>query len=120
MTAVMSFDELLKLAERKPAIAYTVKAWGGRQVYVRDPSSADVDRWRVYCAQNKDKPVPFSAKLVQLLLCDEAGELLVPQDDEALEALADSDASAIDEIAAFCLPMVNGGTNEEIEEIQKN
>jgi hypothetical protein len=120
MTAVSTFDELLKLAERKPAVEYHVKAWGGRKVFVRDPSSADVDEWRVYCSRHKDQSVPFSAKLCQIMLCDDQGERIVPQDAEALGALADGDAAAIDEIAAFCLPMVNGATNEEIEEIQKN
>lgn len=120
MTAVCTFDELLKLAERKPAIEYQVKAWGGQKVYVRDPSSADVDEWRVYCSRHKDETVPFSAKLCQIMLCDEKGERIVPQEAEALEALADADAGAIDEIAAFCLPMVNGATNDEIQEIQKN
>ncbi len=120
MTAVCTFDELLKLAERKPALEYNVKAWSGRKVFVRDPSSADVDEWRVYCARHKDQSVPFSARLCQIMLCDDQGERIVPQDDEALQALADGDAGAIDEIAAFCLPLVNGGTNDEIQEIQKN
>jgi hypothetical protein len=116
----LSFDELLALAAAKSPIAYTVKAWGDRQIYVRDPSSADVDEWRVYCSRNQNQSVPFSAKLVQLMLCDESGERVVPQDDEALAALADGDAAGIDEIAKFCLPLVNGGTNDEIEEIKKN
>lgn len=116
----LSFDELLELAKSKAPIPYEVKAWGGKKIYVRDPSSADVDEWRMYCNRNKDKSVPFSAKLAQIMLCDEAGERIVPQDDEALEALAAGDAAGLDEISQFCLPLINGGTDDEIEEIQKN
>ncbi len=116
----LTFDELLSLAATKGPIPYTVKAWGNREVFVRDPSSADVDEWRMYCRRNQEKDVPFSAKLVQIMLCDENGDRVVPDDDEALAALAAGDAAGIDELANFCLPLVNGGTNEEIEEIQKN
>jgi len=116
----MSFDEILSLAARSGPIEYEVKAWGGRKVFIRDPSSADVDQWRVYCHANQGKGVPFSARLCQLLLCDEDGNRIVPQTDEALQALADSDAAAIAEIAEHCLPMVNAMTQEESEELQKN
>lgn len=116
----LSFDDILGLAARKGPLEYAVKAWDGKTVLVRDPSSADVDEWRMYCRKNQDKIVPFSAKLCQIMLCDEAGERSIPQDEESLQALADGNPRAIDEIAKFCLPMVNDPGDEEIEELQKN
>lgn len=118
--SALTFDELLDLAKLKGPLSLEVKAWGGRKVFVRDPSSADVDEWRMYCNQNKGKTVPFAAKLCQLMLCDEAGERIVPQDDEALEALAGVDADGIDEVSQFCLPLVNGAIDEEVDQIEKN
>lgn len=120
MPTVSTFDEILSLAARKAPLALDVKAWGGRRVFVRDPSTADADEWRMYCNKHKDTAAPFSAKLAQIMLCDEKGDRIVPQDDEALQALADGSVAALDEIAAFCLPLVNNPTNEEVEEIQKN
>lgn len=122
MSDRLTFDELLDLGRVKGPIAYQVKAWGGREIYVRDPSSADVDEWRMYCNRHKDSttPVPFAAKLVQIMLCDDEGNRIVPQDEEALEALAATDAAGIDEISRFCMPIVNGVTDDEIEAIEKN
>jgi hypothetical protein len=120
MADVLTFDELLSLAKPKPPLEYHVKAWDGRKVYVRDPSSADVDEWRMYCSRNRERTVPFAAKLVQILLCDAAGERLVPQTDDALRALAGSDAAAINEISVYCLSLVNEPGDEEMEEAEKN
>lgn len=116
----LSFDEILALAARKGPLEYQVKAWAGKVVHLRDPSSADVDEWKVYCHANQGKPVPFSAKLCQILLCDENGERIVPQNEDGLAALADVDAGAIEEIASFCIPLVNQATDDEIQEVQKN
>lgn len=119
MADVLSFDELLDLAKPKAPLEHHVKAWG-RTIYVRDPSSADVDEWRMYCSRNREKTVPFAAKLVQIMLCDKNGDRLVPQTDEALEALAASDAAAINEISTFCLTLVNEPGDEQMEEAEKN
>lgn len=117
----LTFDELLDLAARKGGpLEYEVKAWGGRKVFVRDPSSADVDAWRIYCSRNQAGGKPFAAKLVQLMLCDEAGERVVPQTDEALAQLADGDPRAIDEIAKFCLPLVNEPSEDDLEDEKKD
>ena len=116
----LSFDELLSLASRGGPVEYHVKAWGGRKVFVRDPSSADVDEWRMWCNKHQDGQKPLAAKLVQIMLCDGEGEKLVPQDDDGLQALADGNPKAIDEIAKFCIQFVNEPTDADVEEIQKN
>lgn len=118
--SVLSFDALLDLAKPKPPLEYAVKAWGGRVVYVRDPSSADVDEWRMYCNRNRDRAVPFAAKLVSILLSDKDGNRLVPQTDEALAKLAAGDATAIDELSQLCLRLVAEPTSEAMEEAEKN
>lgn len=116
----MSFDELLGLAARKGPIEYEVRAWNGRKVWLRNPSSADCDEWRNYCLRNQAGGRPFAAKLVSILLCDEDGNRIVPRGDEALERLADGDPRAIDEIAKFALPMVNEPSDEELEDEKKD
>lgn len=116
----LSFDELLGLAAIKGGpLDLEVKSLGGRKVYIRNPSSADVDQWRMYCNKHQGGDAPLAAKLVQIMLCDERGQRAVPQTDEALAALADSDPRVIDEIAKFCLPLVNEPTDEALEEEKK-
>lgn len=115
----LSFDELLDLASRKGPHEFTIKALGGQKIYVRDPSSADVDAWRMHCSKHQGGTAPLAAKLVQLLLCDEDGERVVPQTDEALAKLADGDPRAIDEIAKNCLPLVNEPSEDELEDEKK-
>lgn len=116
----LSFDELLDLARPKGPIPYRVKAWGGREVLLRDPTSKDVDEWRFYCNRNRERAVPFAAKLCQILLCNEAGDRVVPQDDEALEALAAGDAAGISEIAEFASTLIAVPTDDEVEQLEKN
>jgi hypothetical protein len=119
MADTLTFDQLLDLAARKGPLEFTIKALGGHRVFVRDPSSADVDEWRMWCRNHQGGDKPMAAKLVQLLLCDSHGDRLVPQTDEALQDLADSNPRAIDEIAHFCLPLVNETTDEAMEEEKK-
>lgn len=116
---MIKFDELLDLAARKGPLEYEVKAWGGRKVFVRDPSSADVDEWRVWCRNHIGGGKPMAAKLVQIMLCDEHGERIVPQTQEGLEQLADLNPRGIDELAAFCLQLVNEPSEEALEEEKK-
>lgn len=120
MADALTFDELLDLAARKGPIEYEVKAWGGRKIYLRDPSSRDVDEWRIYCSRNQGGGKPFAAKLVALLLCDSDGERIVPQTDEALAQLADGDATAIDEIAKFALVLVAEPSEDDLEQEKKD
>lgn len=120
MAAAMTFDELLDLAARKAPLEYQVRAWGGRKIYLRDPSSADVDEWRMYCSRNQATSKPFAAKLVSLLLCDGEGERIVPQTDEAVAQLADGDAAAIDEIAKFALALVAEPSDDDLEQEKKD
>lgn len=116
----LTFDELLNLAARgADAIPVAVKALGGRTVYVRNPSSRDVDTWRLYASRNQTSGAPMAAKLVQILLCDEAGRPTVPQTDEALERLGDLGPAVIDEIARACLPLVADPTEEALEDEKK-
>lgn len=119
MADALTFDELLDLAARKGPVEYEVKAWGGRKVFLRDPSSGDVDDWRIYCSRNQAGGKPFAAKLVSLLLCDADGERIVPQTDEALAQLADSNAAAIDEIAKFALALVAEPSEDDLEQEKK-
>lgn len=117
---MLSFDELLGLAALKGGpLELEVKGLGGRKVYVRNPSSADVDAWRMYCNKHQAGDAPMAARLVQIMLCDEHGDRVVPQTEEALEALAKSDPRVIDEIAKFCLPLVNEPAEEALEEEKK-
>jgi hypothetical protein len=89
-------------------------------VFVRNPSSGDVDQWRMWCNKHQSGDAPLAARLVQLMLCDERGERTVPQTDEALEALAASEPKVIDEIARFCVPLMNDPTEEQVEEEKKD
>jgi hypothetical protein len=115
----LSFDELLDLAARKGPLECEVKAFGGKKVFVRDPSSADVDEWRMWCRNHQGGDRPMAAKLVQIMLCDEQGERVVPQTADGLQQLADSNPKAIDEIAKFCLPLVNEPSEDGLEEEKK-
>jgi hypothetical protein len=116
----LSFDELLDLAARKGPHEFEVRALGGKKVYIRDPSSADVDAWRMHCSRHQSGDSPLAAKLVQLLLCDEEGERIVPQTEEALAKLADGDPKAIDEIAKLCLPLVQEPSEDDLENEKKD
>jgi len=119
--AVKSFDELLgAMPEAGPAVAVTVKALGGRTVYLRHPTSADADQWRKYCHTHKDDEAPMSAKLLAILLSDEDGRPIVPQGSKAIEELARRSPAAIDEIAKVAIPMINEPTEEEVEAEIKN
>ncbi len=118
--SVLSFDELISLAALKGGpLELEVKSLGGRKVFVRNPSSADVDQWRMYCNKHQGGDAPLAARLVQIMLCDEHGNRTVPQTDEALAALAESDPKPIDEIAKFCLPLVNEPTEQALEDEKK-
>lgn len=115
----LSFDELLNLAVRKGPHEFEIRALGGKKIYVREPSSADVDAWRMHCSRHQSGDAPLAAKLVQLLLCDEEGEQIVPQTAEALAKLADGDPKTIDEIAKHCLPLVNEPSEDDLENEKK-
>lgn len=116
---MLTFDQILELAKRKPAIPYTVKAWG-KEIFVRDPSSADADEWRLYCFQNKGKQVPVAAKMAQIMLCDAEGNRIVPDGEEALAALADMPAAGLDELFGFCQGLMDSPSDDDIEEERKN
>ena len=116
----LTFDEILDLAKRPGPLEYTVKAWGDRKIYVRNPSSADVDQWRMWCSRHQAGDAPLAARLVQIMLCDENGERIIPDGQESLDALADGRPDAIDEIAKFCLPLVSEPSDQQIDDIQKN
>lgn len=120
MGAIVRFEDLLAAAPRQKPIAYACKAFGGREVLLRDPTSSDIDEWRMYCQANIGKGVPFAAKLLQILLCDENGERIVPQDDDALAAIGDMDAAGVTEIGEFAANLMKSPTDDDIEEIQKN
>jgi hypothetical protein len=119
MSAIVSFDDLLAAAPRQKPITYHCKAFG-RDVLLRDPTSADLDAWRMYCQKNIGQDVPFAAKLLQILLCDADGERIVPQDDEALAAIGEMDAAGVAEIGEFAAGLMNSPTDDDIEEMQKN
>lgn len=116
---MITFDDLLDLAARKGPIEITVKAMGGKTVFIRDPSSADCDEWRMWCRNNQAGGRPMSAKIIQILLCDKNGDRIVPQTEEALEQLADSDPKVLDEIAKVCAPLVNETSDDDLEK-EKN
>lgn len=118
--ARLTFDELLELGARKPPQELKVQALGGRSVWIREPSSAEADEWRVYCQKHQGQSVPFFAKLVSLMLCDEDGKRVVPEGDAALAALAAGSSAWIDEVGRACLPYVKEPTIDDVEEIQKN
>lgn len=118
--AAISFDELLDLAAVKGGpLEVEIKSLGGRKVHIRNPSSADVDQWRMYCNRHQAGDAPLAARLVQIMLCDANGNRTVPQTDEALAALGDSDPRVIDEIAKVCLPLVNEPADEDLDDEKK-
>jgi hypothetical protein len=117
----LSFDELLDLAAIKGGpLELEVQSLGGKKVFVRNPSSADVDAWRMHCNRHQGGDAPLAARLVQLMLCDEHGRRTVPQTAEALESLAASNPRVIDEIAKFCLPLCQEPTEEAIDDEKKD
>lgn len=119
---VSSFDDLLDAAARRGPHKLEVKALGGKAVYVRDPSSEDVDLWRMWVRQSELKGLarPLVARLVQIMLCDEKGDRVVPQTDEALQQLAESNQRAIDEISVFCMKLVQDPSEEDLESEKKD
>lgn len=119
MPAVMTFDELLDLAKPGQPTAYFVKAWG-REVLFRDPTAADLDEWRMYCQRNKAADVPFSARLLQIMLCDDKGSPIVPPGDEGLEALASMPAAGVAEAADAAMKILVPPAEEAVEELEKN
>lgn len=105
---MLTFDELLDLAAINGGpLELELKSLGGRKVFVRNPTSADVDAWRMHCNRHQAGDAPLAARLVQIMLCDEHGQPVVPQTPDALARLAGSDPRVIDEIAKFCAPLVN-------------
>jgi len=117
----LSFDELRDLAQvSRDPIPLDLKSLGGRRVYIRHPSSGDVDRWRMWCNKHQGGDQPMAARLVQIMLCDEQGKHIVPQVEPALADLADLDPKVIDEIAKACLPLVQETTDEELEDEKKD
>ncbi len=100
----LTFDELLDLAARdgKP-LEIEIRSLG-KKVFIRNPSSADVDEWRLWANRNQGTGKPMAAKVVQIMMCDQFGERIVPQTDEALAVLADGNPKVIDEIASSACP----------------
>lgn len=117
----MTFAELLdSMPEAGTVVPVTVKSLGGKQVFFRQPSSRDADAWRVYCGDKSSGPRAVSARLVQMLLCDESGQLVIPQDEDALEELASRTPQIIDEIAKAIFPFVKEPTDDELREVAGN
>ncbi len=116
----LTFDELLDLAARdgKP-MEIEIRSLG-KKVFIRNPSSADVDEWRLYANRNQGTGKPMAAKVVQIMLCDQFGERLVPQTDEALAALADGNPKVIDEIALRCMPLLKEPSDDDLETEKKD
>lgn len=118
---VMSFDELLdSMAKAGEVVGVPIKALGGRKVFFRQPSSLEADQWRVYCGDKSQGPRPISAKLVQLLLCDESGRSIVPQTDDALEEMASRQPQVVDEIAKHIFPFVREPSDADLEAVAGN
>ena len=115
----LTFDELLDLAARdgKP-MEIEIRSLG-KKVFIRNPSSADVDAWRIYANRNQAAGKPMAAKVLQIMLCDQFGERLVPQTDEALAALADGNPKVIDEIALQCMPLLKEPSDDDLENEKK-
>ena len=116
----MTFDELLdsmpRGGEPMPFDSKTL----GRRVYFRQPTSEDVDRYRLHCFHLQKTPGPLNAKLVQLFLCNEDGSPVVPDDPAAVAELASRQAKFIDELANFIRPYVDEPTDKDLEDAAKN
>lgn len=119
MPAILTFDELLDLAKPGAPVTYHCRAWR-RDVLLRDPTAEDLDAWRAFCNRHKNDDAPFSARLLQILLCDEKGERIVPPGAEGLEALAGMPAAGVAEVAEFASTLVSGLNEERVSEHEKN
>ena len=117
--AVMSFEALLDLAKPGAPIPFHCRAWKA-DVLLRDPTAEDLDAWRSFCNRNRDKDASFSARLLQILLCDDKGERIVPDGAEGLEALAAMPAAGVAEVAEFASSLMNGLNEERIDQHEKN
>jgi hypothetical protein len=119
MTTITTFDDLLALGTPGAPIPYFCKAWK-RTVLLKDPTAEDLDIWRMYCNRNKAADAPFSARLLQIMLVNEAGEPIVPPGDEGLDALAMMPAAGVAEAAEAAMKLMAGPTEDEVEELEKN
>ena len=119
MTTITTFDDLLALGTPGAPIPYFCKAWK-RTVLLKDPTAEDLDIWRMYCNRNKAADAPFSARLLQIMLVNEAGEAIVPPGDEGLDALAMMPAAGVAEAAEAAMRLMTVPTEDEVEELEKN
>ncbi len=119
MTTITTFDDLLALGTPGAPIPYFCKAWK-RTVLLKDPTAEDLDIWRMYCNRNKAADAPFSARLLQIMLVNEAGEPIVPPGDEGLDALAMMPAAGVAEAAEAAMKLMAGPAEDEVEELEKN
>jgi hypothetical protein len=119
MTTITTFDDLLSLGATGAPMPYFCKAWK-RTVLIKDPTAEDLDVWRMYCNRNKAADAPFSARLLQIMLVNDKGEPIVPPGDEGLDAVAMMPAAGVAEVAEAAMKLMNGPTEEEVEELEKN
>lgn len=110
-------DELLAIDDLGGPHRLEVKAWGGREVWLREPTADVRDEWEAFCVEHRGKPASWRAKLATLLLCDETGKPLFGPAD--VKKLGTKSAAALHEIWKAGVKLLTV-TDEEIEELAGN
>ncbi len=114
---MLTGDELLAIDDVGGPHRLEVKAWGGREVWLREPTADVRDEWESFCLANQGKAASWRAKLASLLLCDESGKPLFTAAD--VPKLGRKSAAALQEIWEAALPLVRV-TDQEIKELAGN
>lgn len=104
-------DILAKSCAKTQTIA--VPEWGG-EVNIRTITAAERDKFELQCSESF---VNVRARLCSLAICDESGKRLF--DDTDVAALGEKDAAPINRIFEAARKL-NGFTDEDIEELEKN
>ncbi len=123
--AGLTKDQILAAKDAVP-VAVEVPEWGGT-VYVRPMSAGERDRWEGELLDRSEKRKEsisaatenLRAAFLAKCLCDENGEMLFGQDDDALNALAAKNYKAMDR-AFDVAQRINGMSDADIGELEKN
>lgn len=109
---MLSRDQILQ-ADDLPRKKVTVPEWGG-DVFIRVMTSAERDAFEA--SLTADRTTNIRARLAIKTLCDEQGNLLFTEGDEA--ALGAKSGSAIDRIWAESV-MFNAISKKDISDLEK-
>lgn len=114
----LTFEEILELAQPEGPVKYFCKSWK-REVFLRDPTTREIEDLRTYERKTGDGSMLW-ARIVQMFLCDEEGNRIVPDGQKGLTQLAGLKGNGIREIAEHISGMMLPPNDPEIDAIQKN